>query len=165
MRTFTFRQMAAAALVSAAAGMVAGRACQPMSEGIARAERAQSCESLNESPPVQLLGVIAQRSVRENAAPIRRDLGATQFEDITLDFYFHVGQSGKVSVQDVLATCGASRCRREGELPMLIGLLLADEWAVRSGGRECDLWISVGVPPAGGTRLPFIPQSGRGINL
>ncbi|MEW6035229.1 MAG: hypothetical protein AB1529_01335 [Candidatus Micrarchaeota archaeon] len=165
MRTFTFRQMAAAALVSAAAGMMAGRACQPLSEGIARAGPAQSCESLNESPPVQLLGVIAGRAVRENAAPIRRDLGASPSEEVTLDFYFHVEETGRVRVQDVLATCGASRCRTDGELPMMIGILLSEEWTVGDGGRECDIYMSLKVPPAGSYRLPFVPQSGRGIDL
>jgi hypothetical protein len=165
MRTFAFRQMAAVAAVSAAAGVMAGRACQPIPEGLARAGPAQSCESLNESPPVQLLGVIAQRAIRENAAPIRRDLGAAPAEDVTLDFYFRVGPDGKVSVQDVLASCGPARCRTEGEIPMLIGILLADEWDVRGAGMECGVHMSLAVPPAGTRRLPFMPQSGRGIDL
>src|SRR4030095_1400140 len=143
---FTFRQMAAVAALSAAAGFFTPKNCHPMVEE--RREEMDSCTVASQlDPSVQMLSLIARRSVRMSALTIRSEAGAGAETAMDVHFDMLISPAGQVAFLQADISCGGKSCPMQTEVPAIIGVLMAQDWTVEPRSRTCTIEIDVPVPP------------------
>ncbi len=164
-RRFTFRQVAAVAALSAAAGFGSARTCAPKAEDITRAADPGCQTAILADPSFQLLDLISERAVRQSAPALRSELGAGSHDELAIGFHLLIGKDGSLALLRATPYCGGERCGADSELPAIIGTLLAKEWTVRPQQSACDIEIMARVPAAEAENRRFFPGRQRGNGL
>ncbi len=160
----TLRAVVSGAAIAGAAGFFAGRSCAPLEER--RAAATETCDGRDTgSGAMELIGLIARRSVRQTAAQLRAELGAGASEEARVEFIFAAAPDGSLSLMASGASCRSGPCPLESELPPLIGTIIASDWAIRAGDGRCVMRIGVDIPPVPERPRVFRFPAGRGIDL
>lgn len=146
MKRFSYSQMAAVAAVTLATGVCLGKGCfQPKAEGPIAAESCRISTAADDS--ARFVELVARRAVRQTAPMLRYELGAGESGEAEIFYQVSINEQGKLRLISSYVSCEGAPCPGESELPEMIGILLAGEWALGPREAPCLLEIGVRVPP------------------